>query len=96
LRAAQMGVQVRIIHNASILTAIGATGLQLYRYGETVSLPFFTEKWKPYSYYDKVVSNRALGLHTLVLLDIKVKEVSEENLARGREIFEPPRFMTAG
>jgi diphthine synthase len=30
-----------------------------------------------------------------MLLDIKVKEVSEENLARGREIFEPPRFMTA-
>lgn len=31
-----------------------------------------------------------------MLLDIKVKEQSEENLARGRKIFEPPRFMTAG
>jgi diphthine synthase len=28
------------------------------------------------------------------LLDIKVKEKSVENLIRGREIYEPPRFMT--
>jgi diphthine synthase len=27
-------------------------------------------------------------------LDIKVKEQSEENLLRGRRIYEPPRFMT--
>jgi diphthine methyl ester synthase len=32
----------------------------------------------------------------LVLLDIKVKEQSLENLARGRRVFEPPRFMTVG
>lgn len=35
-----------------------------------------------------------MGLHTLVLLDIKVKEQSYENMARGRKIYEPPRFMT--
>lgn len=35
-----------------------------------------------------------MGLHTLCLLDIKVKEQSEENLARGKKIYEPPRFMT--
>ena len=32
--------------------------------------------------------------HTLVLLDIKVKEISEENLARGKIFYEPPRFMS--
>jgi len=37
-----------------------------------------------------------MGLHTLVLLDIKVKEQSYENMARGRKIYEPPRFMTVG
>lgn len=37
-----------------------------------------------------------MGLHTLVLLDIKVKEQSYENMARGRKIYEPPRYMTAG
>jgi len=33
-------------------------------------------------------------LHTLVLFDIKVKEVSEEILAKGKKIYEPARFMS--
>jgi diphthine methyl ester synthase len=74
---------------------VGATGLQLYNFGQTVSMVFFTETWKPSSFYDRVKENRNIGLHTLVLLDIKVKEQSLENLARGRKIFEPPRYMTA-
>jgi len=41
-----------------------------------------------------VLVNKQIGLHTLCLLDIKVKEQSEENMARGRKIYEPPRFMT--
>jgi diphthine methyl ester synthase len=64
------------------MNAVGATGLQLYNFGQTVSLVFFTETWKPDSFYDRIKENADLGLHTLVLLDIKVKEQSEENLAR--------------
>lgn len=78
------------------MSAVGATGLQLYNFGQTVSMVFFTETWKPSSFYDRVMENCQIGLHTLMLLDIKVKEQSLENLARGRKIFEPPRFMTAG
>jgi len=55
---------------------------------------FFTETWKPSSFYDRIKENVQLGLHTLVLLDIKIKEQSLENMARGRKIYEPPRFMT--
>ena len=40
------------------------------------------ETWKPDSFYDRVKENADLGMHTLVLLDIKVKEQSIENLAR--------------
>ena len=76
------------------MSAIGATGLQLYNFGQAVSMVFFTETWKPSSYYDRIKENWQIGLHTLVLLDIKVKEQSLENLARGRRIYEPPRFMT--
>lgn len=76
------------------MSAIGATGLQLYNFGQTVSMVFFTETWKPSSFYDRIKENRQIGLHTLLLLDIKVKEQSLENLARGRKVFEPPRFMT--
>lgn len=64
------------------MNAIGACGLQLYNFGQTVSLVFFTDSWKPDSFYDRVKENADLGTHTLVLLDIKVKEQSEENLAR--------------
>ena len=64
------------------MNAVGACGLQLYNFGQTVSLVFFTETWKPDSFYDRIKENVDLGLHTLVLLDIKVKEQSDENLAR--------------
>ena len=80
------------------MSAIGATGLQLYSFGQTVSMVFFDSntEYPPTSWYDRIRENRSLGLHTLVLLDIKVKEQSIENLVRGRKIFEPPRFMTVG
>jgi len=76
------------------MNAIGATGLQLYNFGQTVSMVFFLDNWKPSSFYDRVAENRQIGLHTLLLLDIKVKEQSLENMARGRKIYEPPRYMT--
>ncbi|ODQ63973.1 diphthamide biosynthesis methyltransferase [Nadsonia fulvescens var. elongata DSM 6958] len=94
IRARELGVKYEAIHNASVMNAVGACGLQLYNFGQTVSLVFFTDSWKPDSFYDKVLENRQLGLHTLLLLDIKVKEQSIENMARGRLIYEPPRYMS--
>jgi diphthine methyl ester synthase len=78
------------------MSAIGATGLQLYNFGQAVSMVFFTDTWKPASFYDRIRENRKIGLHTLILLDIKVKEQSLENMARGRKIYEEPRYMTVG
>ncbi|KAI9096586.1 tetrapyrrole methylase [Phlyctochytrium arcticum] len=94
LRARQLSIPVVPIHNASIMNAVGCCGLQLYNYGQTVSIVFFTETWRPDSFYDKIKMNRDTGLHTLCLLDIKVKEQSIENMARGRKIYEPPRYMS--
>ncbi|XP_063796160.1 diphthine methyl ester synthase [Pseudophryne corroboree] len=94
LRAAKSGIPHRVIHNASILSAIGCCGLQLYNFGETVSIVFWTNSWKPESFYDKIRRNRLSGMHTLCLLDIKVKEQSIENLMKGKKVFEPPRYMT--
>ncbi|KAI1931801.1 diphthine synthase [Ophidiomyces ophidiicola] len=94
LRARELGIPTRTIPNASIMSAIGCAGLQLYNFGQTVSMVFFTETWKPSSFYDRIKENAQVGLHTLVLLDIKVKEQSLENMARGRKIYEPPRYMT--
>ena len=94
LRAREMGIGTKVVPNASIMSGIGCTGLQLYSFGQTVSMVFFTENWKPSSYYDRIRENVQLGFHTLVLLDIKVKEPSLEHLARGRIVYEPPRYMT--
>ncbi|KAI6244667.1 Diphthine methyl ester synthase [Erysiphe necator] len=96
LRARASHIPVSIIPNASIMSAIGVTGLQLYNFGQTVSMVFFTETWKPTSFYNRIRENRKIGLHTLLLLDIKVKEASLENLVRGRRIYDPPRYMTVG
>ncbi|ORY58050.1 diphthine synthase [Pseudomassariella vexata] len=96
LRARELGIAVKTIPNASIMSGIGAAGLQLYNFGQTVSMVFFTDTWRPSSFYDRIKENRDVGLHTLVLLDIKVKEQSLENMARGRRIYEPPRYMTVG
>lgn len=87
-------IQTRTLPNASILTAVGATGLSLYNFGQTVSMVFFTDSWKPSSFYDRIAENASLGLHTLVLLDIKVKEPDLQAMARGKIIYEKPRFMT--
>lgn len=93
IRARELNIKVEAIHNASVMNAVGACGLQLYQFGQTVSLVFFTETWKPDSFYNKIMENRRIGLHTLLLLDIKVKEQSIENMARGKLIYEPPRYM---
>ncbi|CAG8606916.1 8287_t:CDS:2, partial [Ambispora gerdemannii] len=95
LRARELNIPVTTIHNASIMNSVGACGLQLYNFGQTISIPFFTDSWRPDSFYNRIMENRGLGLHTLCLLaDIKVKEQSIENLARGRRVYEPPRYMT--
>eukprot|EP00730_Choanoeca_flexa_P014617 TRINITY_DN6456_c0_g1_i2.p1 TRINITY_DN6456_c0_g1~~TRINITY_DN6456_c0_g1_i2.p1 ORF type:complete len:288 (+),score=56.25 TRINITY_DN6456_c0_g1_i2:61-924(+) len=93
-RCKKMNVPVEAVHNASIMNAIGCCGLQLYNYGRTVSIVFFTDSWRPDSFYAKMKANKDNGLHTLCLVDIKVKEQSIENLIKGRKIFEPPRYMT--
>lgn len=94
LRAVEKSIPYKIIHNASIMNAVGCCGLQLYNFGETVSICFWSDNWKPKSFFDKININRKLGLHTLCLLDIKVKEKTIENLIKKRNIYEPPRFMS--
>ena len=94
LRAREKNIKVKVIHNSSILTAVGCCGLQLYRFGETVSIPYWSKDWRPNSFYEKIVSNRQRDLHTLCLLDIKVKEPTLESIVKKKKEYMPPRFMT--
>ena len=94
LRARERKVEYRVLHNASILSAVSSCGLQLYRFGETVSVVMWTDDWQPESFVDKIESNLSRDLHTLCLLDIKVKEQTVENMMRGRKVYEPPRYQS--
>lgn len=94
IRARDYGCKVELIHNASVMGAAGCCGLQLYNFGQTVSIPFFEENWRPTSFYPKVKYNRGGGMHTLCLLDIKVKEPDFDAMMRGRTVFLPPRYMS--
>lgn len=106
LRARQRGVRVDVLHNASIVSAVACCGLQLYRFGETISIPFWENAddesgsggscWQPDSFLDRIEANYSRDLHTLCLLDIKVKEPNLRQLARGRTVYDQEaRFMTA-
>lgn len=94
IRAQELDIPVELIHNASVMGAAGCCGLQLYNFGQTISIPFFTEGWRPTSFYPKIAYNRAGNMHTLCLLDIKVKEPDFDAMARGKIVYLPPRYMT--
>lgn len=60
-------IPVKIIHNASIFSAIGETGLQIYKFGKTATIPM---NGKLENVKSTLKNNKKLGLHTLLLLDI--------------------------
>ncbi|MDP3728733.1 MAG: diphthine synthase [bacterium] len=66
--AKQKGIEVKVINNASVLNAIGITGLELYKFGKTTSIPFH-ESDTPL----KVIKEN-FKLHTLCLLDLVPSE----------------------
>jgi diphthine synthase len=70
LELAKKGIPSRIIHGPSITSAVcGATGLQSYKFGKSVTLP--QESGVPGSLLDTVSDNKVRGLHTLILLDVR-------------------------
>ncbi|MGA8543117.1 MAG: diphthine synthase [Thermoplasmata archaeon] len=75
LAAERAGHRWTYLPNASILTAAaGFLGLQPYRFGRTVSLPFPEPGFAPPSPLEQIAGNRERGLHSLVLLDLRPAE----------------------
>jgi diphthine synthase len=79
MRAAERGIDTRVVHGVTAQSAAsGLTGLQNYRFGKAVTLPFPYAHGGddlPPSVVDSIEANRERGLHTLVYLDIKVGDV---------------------
>ncbi len=86
--AREKKIPVKIIHNASILTAIGITGLQLYKFGRTASIPFLDDYRRLETPYNILRENRLLEMHTLFLLDLKPEEKKFMTANQALEILE--------
>lgn len=72
-------IPFKIIHNASVLTAIAETGLQLYKFGKTASMPTWKENWKPDSFIEILKQNLSIEAHTLILIDISLSIENAKN-----------------
>jgi diphthine synthase len=86
LRAEKAGIKVRIIHSSSVYTAVAETGLQLYTFGKTITIPYPEGKYFPKSPYDNLKDNKTRGLHTLCLLDVKAEEGRYMTVNEGIEL----------
>jgi len=75
IQAEKAGIRTRVIHSASIISAVaGATGLQVYKFGRTVTIPFNSSAGLPESLYSFISENEKSGSHTLALLDIDTEK----------------------
>jgi diphthine synthase len=68
--ARKRNIKTTIISNSSIFNAVGKTGLSPYKFGRTVTLSYWREKYRPVSPLEFIIKNKSIGLHTLVLLDV--------------------------
>lgn len=71
LRAKDAGLNTEMIPGISATTlAVTLSGLQSYRFGRQVTLPFPYGNYLPVSPLKYILDNKSRNLHTLVLLDL--------------------------
>lgn len=86
LKCKRDNISFKVINNASVMIAIGITGLQIYKFGKTTSLPFPEKGFRPVTGYEVIKQNKILGLHTLLMLDLKPKEDKFMTIAQAIQI----------
>lgn len=88
LEAKKHGIETKVIHNASILSVVGETGLHVQKFGQYVTIPF-PEKTKgklPESVFEVIRENKKRELHTLCLLDVIAEESRYMKITQGLQI----------
>ncbi len=74
LECKKQKIPYKIFHNASIMTTVAETGLSLYKFGKTASMPNWKEHTnKPTSFMNYIKENQSIQAHTLILTDIGLK-----------------------
>jgi len=75
ISAKKQGIKTRVIHGASVVSAVrGISGLQNYKYGKAVTIPFSEKGFVSETPYNVISENKQRGLHTMCYLDIKAEE----------------------
>ena len=75
IRAERQGIRTGIVQGASIVSAVmGLSGLQNYKFGRSVTVPFTDASAVIDTPYNVIAENRKAGLHTLCFLDIRAEE----------------------
>jgi diphthine synthase len=70
IEARKQGIKVKVLHSSSAIPAIiGESGLDFYRFGQICTIPRWTDRYKPVSFYETIDRNLSANLHSLVLLD---------------------------
>jgi diphthine synthase len=63
-------IQTRIIHASSVLDAVAETGLQIYKFGKTTSIPSWKKNFEPTSFIEIIKQNQSIDAHSLILVDV--------------------------
>jgi diphthine synthase len=81
LKCRKEGINHKILHNASVINAVSETGLQMYKFGKTASMPAWNPDYQPDSFAGIIKDNLKIRAHTLLLVDIGLKlEKAREEL----------------
>lgn len=86
--AEENGIKVKVVHGSSIFSAIGESGLHLYKFGKSASITFpeRTGGETPQSIFDVIKENQLINAHTLLLLDIDIENKKFMNVKQALEI----------
>ncbi len=80
-------IDYKVIPGISVTNTIAESGLDEYKFGRTVTICYHLPNFEPESFYDQILTNQKLGLHTLCLLDIK-KDQENEMMMNASEAIE--------
>lgn len=86
-RCAEEGISFNVIPGLTATAlAVSLSGLQSYRFGRQVTIPFSDGEYLPTSPFEMICKNKEGGMHTLALLDLDPTGMG----------LEQPRPMTPG
>jgi diphthine synthase len=87
IRAEKIGIKTRVVHGSSVVSAVrGISGLQNYKFGKSVTIPFSQQGLVSETPYWVIKENKERGLHTMCYLDIKAEEQRYLNIKEAIQI----------